>query len=132
MSEENLRIVRAGLDAWARGDEPAMLDLVDPSVVGTPVPDLPDHQDFHGHEGLLRARADWIGTWDDYSIAVRDIRDFDDRVLASCVQRGRGKGSGTPMEVDTYFLFTLRAGKLVRWQAFLSEQQALDTARSAN
>lgn len=130
MSEENLQLVRVGLDAWVRGDEPAMLDLVDPSVVGTPVPDLPDVQEFHGHEGLLQSRAEWIGTWDDYSIEVREMRDFDDRILVSCVQRGRGKGSSTPIEADTFFLFTLRAGKLVRWQVFLSEQPALAAAGS--
>ena len=131
MSEENLQVVRTAFDAYFRGDVPAMLELVDPSVIVTQLPDQPDPQTFHGRDGLLRGMAEWIGEWDDYSIEVRQMRDFDDRVLVSCVQRGRGKGSGIQVEADVYFLFTLRAGMLVRWQMFQSEQQALDAAGAA-
>ena len=130
MSRENVEVVRA-LEALMRGDvADELLDLVDPSVVGTPLPDLPDLQTFHGHEGLLQAIDEWRGSWDEYSIEVRHTRDFDDHLLLSCVQRGRGKGSGVQMEAETYFLFTLRGGKLVRWQVFSSEQQALHAAGS--
>jgi ketosteroid isomerase-like protein len=114
VSEENLQIIRAAFEALTRGDEPARLDLVDPSVVGTPLPDLPDLQTFHGREGLLQAIDEWRESWDEYSIEVRQTRDLDDRVLGSCVQRGRGKGSGVQMEAETYFLFTFRGGKRIR------------------
>jgi ketosteroid isomerase-like protein len=133
MSEENLKVVRAAYDAYSRGDMPAMLELVDPSVVFTPLPDTPDVQSFHGHESLLQAFDDLgPGAWDDFSIQVRHMRDFDDYVLASFRWWGRGKGSGIQMENDIYALHTLRAGKLVRWQFFPSEQQALDAAGSGN
>jgi ketosteroid isomerase-like protein len=130
VSKENLKVVRAAFDAYFRGDVPAMLELVDPSVMVTQLPDQPDPQTFHGREGLLRAMAEWIGEWDDYSFEVRGMRDFGDRVLVSGVQRGRGQGSGIQVEADVYFVFTLRRGKLVRWQMFQSELQALDAARS--
>jgi ketosteroid isomerase-like protein len=130
MSEENLQLAQAGFDAYFRGDLPGMLELVAPDVVVTQFPDQVDVQTFHGHEGLLRAMAEWIGTWDDYSFEVVGMRDFDDHVLVSAVQRGRGKGSGIQVEADVYFLFTVRANKLARWQMFQSEQQALDAAGS--
>ena len=72
--------------------------------------------------------AEWTGFWDDYSIEIRDMRDVDGPVLVSCVQRGRGKGSGIQVEHDIYFLFSLRAGKLVRRQMFQSEHAAVVAA----
>ncbi|TMM08167.1 MAG: hypothetical protein E6G05_01820 [Actinobacteria bacterium] len=63
MSKENLQIVRAAFDAYFRGDVPAMLELVDPGVVVTQLPDQPDPQTFHGREGLLRSMAEWTGQW---------------------------------------------------------------------
>jgi uncharacterized protein len=131
MSEENLQVVEAAFDAFSRGDMPAMLELVDPSVVFTPLPDTPDVQSFHGHEGLLQGMAQSIGIWDDFSVELREMRDFDDHVLTAYRWWGRGKGSGIQVEEDIYALMTLRGGKLVRWQFFPSEQQALDAADSA-
>jgi ketosteroid isomerase-like protein len=61
MSEENVEIVRGTFEAFSRGDTPAMLELFDPSVVFTPLPEAPDFQSFHGHEGLLQGLAQTIG-----------------------------------------------------------------------
>ena len=128
MSEENLQVVRAGFDAFSRGDMPAMLELVDPSVVFTQIPDAPDVQSFHGHEGFSQGLAQTIGIWDDFSIELREMRDFDDHVLASLRWWGRGPSSGMQMEVDICALYTFRDGKIVGLQLFPSEQQALEAA----
>lgn len=128
MSEENLQLVQSAFEAYFRGDEPTMLGLVDPDVVVTQLPDQPDIQHYHGRQGLLQAMADWVGTWDDYSIDVLGMSDINDHVLVSCRQRGRGKGSGIPMEHDVHFLFSVRDGQLVRWQMFHTEREAVEAA----
>ncbi len=128
MSEQNLQVVRAVFDTFSRGDMPAMLELMDPSVVFTPLPDTPDVQSFHGHEGWLQGLAQTIDIWDDFSAELREMRDFDDHVLASLRWWGRGPSSGIQMEVDICALATFRNGKIVRWQFFESEQQALEAA----
>ncbi len=126
MSEENVQVVRAALDAFSRGDTPAFLKLFDPSGVFTPIPDTPDVQSFHGHEGLLQGIAQTTEIWEDLSVVLGEMRDFDDHVLASLRWWGRGPGSGIQMEVDVCALVTFRKGKIVRWQFFASEQQALE------
>jgi ketosteroid isomerase-like protein len=128
MSEENLQVVRAGFDAFSRGDTPAMLKLVDPSVVFTPIPETPDIQSFHGHEGLVQGIAQSTEIWDDFSFELNEMRDLDDHVLASFRWWGRGPGSGIEVEADIWALFSLRNAKIVRWQFFPSEQQALEAA----
>jgi ketosteroid isomerase-like protein len=128
MSEENVEVVRALVDATSRGDTPAMLKLADPSVVFTPLPNTPDVESFHGHEGLLRGIAQTTEIWDDFSVELREMRDFDDHVLASLRWWGRGPSSGIQMEVDICALSAFREGKIVRLQLFESEQQALEAA----
>ena len=111
-----MEVVRAGFDAFSRGDMPAMLELADPSIVFTPLPDAPDVQSFHGHEGLLQGIEQTIGMWDDFSVELREMRDFDDHVLASFRWWGRGPSSGIEIETDVWALYALRKGKVVRWQ----------------
>src|SRR5687768_15304428 len=125
MSQENAEVVRQMLDAFSRGDTPAMLRLADPSVVFAPLPETPDLQSFHGHEGWLQGIAQTTEIWEDFSIELREMRDFDDHVLASLRWWGRGPGSGIQMEVDICALVTIREGMIVRWQFFSDVQQAL-------
>ncbi len=129
MSEENLQVVRAGFDAFSRGDMPALLKLFDPSVVFAPIPETPDGQSFHGHEGLLRGIPQvTTEVWDDFSVELGEMRDFDDHVLVSLRWWGRGPSSGIEVEVDICALVTFRDGKIVRWLFFLTEQEALEAA----
>ncbi len=128
MSQENVEVCRAVVEAFAREDTLALLERFDPSVVFTPLPDAPDLQSFHGHEGLMQGIAQTTEIWDDFSIELREMRDFDDHVLASLRWWGRGPSSGIQMEVDICALAAFRNGKIVRWQFFESEQQALEAA----
>ncbi len=129
MSEENFQVVRALFDAFSRGDTAAMLKLADPNIVFTPIPEAPDVQSFHGHEGALQGLAQYTTEiWEDFSVELREMRDFDDHVLASLRWWGRGPSSGIEVEVDICALVTFREGKIVRWQFFASEQQALEAA----
>ncbi len=128
MSEENLQVVRAGLDAFSRGDMPAFLELADPSIVFTPLPGPGDAESFHGPEGLLQGITQVTEIWDDFSVELREMRDFDDHVLASLRWWGRGPRSGIQLEVDVYALYTFRECKAIRLQLFASEQEGLEAA----
>jgi ketosteroid isomerase-like protein len=125
VSQESMDVVQAAIDAYLRGDESAMLDRAAPDIIVTQFPDQPDVRDYRGHEGLLQVMAEWIGIWDDWSVEILHIREIGDRVLVDARQRGRGKGSGAPFEVEVAFVFTVGHDKIVRWQMFHSEQQAL-------
>jgi ketosteroid isomerase-like protein len=125
MSQENVELMRRVFDAYFRGDEAAMLGYVASDVVVTQFPDQADVRDYHGHEGLLQVMADWIDTWADWSIEILRAREIDQLVLVGARQRGRGRASGAPMEGEVAFLFTVREGKIARWQMFRSEEEAL-------
>jgi ketosteroid isomerase-like protein len=126
MSQKNLELVRAAFDAYSRGDEPGLLELVAADVVITQFPEQVDVRDYHGHEGFRRVMTEWIGSWDDWSIEILGARQLGDIVLATARQRGRGRASGAPMDAEATFVFTVREGLIARWQMFSSEEQALD------
>ncbi len=128
MSRTNLELVQAAFDAYFRGDEPALLELVAADVVITQFPEQVDVRDYHGHEGFRQVMTDWIGSWDDWSIEILGARESGDVVLATARQRGRGRGSGVPVEAEAIFVFTVRGGLIARWQMFSSEGQALEAA----
>ena len=130
MSRESMDVVQAAIDAYFRGDESAMLDRAAPDIIVTQFPDQPDVQDYHGHEGLLQVMAEWTGTWDDWSVEILRTREIGDRVLVGARQRGRGKGSGAPVEGDQCYsvISTLRDGRVVLEEFFLDHEQALKAA----
>jgi uncharacterized protein len=128
MAEADVEVVEAAFQAWFRGDEPAMMALVHPEIVVTQIPEQVDVRPYRGHDGLREVMADWIGTWEDYAIEPVETREVGHGVVSAVRQSGRGRGSGIAMDADTWFVWHVRDGKIVRWQIFATEQQALAAA----
>ena len=91
MSRTNLELVQAAFDAYFRGDEPALFELLAADVVITQFPEQVDAREYHGHAGFRQVMTDWIGNWDDWSIEILSARERGDVVLATARQRGRGE-----------------------------------------
>jgi ketosteroid isomerase-like protein len=125
MSQENVEIVQAGFDAYLRGDLSALLECFASDVVATSRPDQPDVRDFHGHEGVMEVLSEWVTTWEGFSIEILRIRDAGDVVIVVAKQRGQGARSGVPMDDEVAYAFMLQEAKIVRWQIFASEPEAL-------
>ena len=128
MSRENLDVVRAVIDGWLRGD-PATLELISDDVVYVSPPTVPDGKTYHGHEGVLQWVVDWRQEWTDYELEVLRFHDLGDRVLTVERNRAIGKRSGVGVDMQTVSLWTLREGKVARWEGFATEEEALEAAR---
>jgi uncharacterized protein len=130
MSQQNVEIVRRGFDAFTRGDLKALLELFDPDVVITQPPTLPGVPPVQrGRSGVLEALALWPEQWDDYRIEIgRVVADPGEDVVVRTHQRGRGKQSGVDVEMDITFVLTLRRRRIVKWQMFMQEDEALEAA----
>jgi uncharacterized protein len=127
MSQENIDVVRAGFEAFARGDIESVLRLCDEDIVVNEPAEMPDMPPLHrGHAGVLETLAAWPEQWDDYRIEVLRAVDIDDRVVATLHQTGRGKSTGIPVELQTAMVFTVRDGKIAEWSIFLREDEALE------
>ena len=129
MSEENVKIVRSVLDAYARGDYEGSLARLDEGIEFVSPPDVTGSgRVWHGREGVREGVASFLGTWVDYQYEVRDLTDCGDEVLVEGWQRGRGRGSGVEVSETVYTVWTVREGSVVRQRMFRDRDQALEAA----
>jgi ketosteroid isomerase-like protein len=125
MSEENVEIVRRGLEAFRDGDVEAALALGHPEIVSTRVD--PDGAVFHGHDGLLQLMADWTEGFEDWSYRAEEYVDRGDLVVVHIRQWGRGAESGAPVEADNWLVYAVKDG-LIRRVDIHSERAGAYTA----
>jgi ketosteroid isomerase-like protein len=123
MSQENVEVVRGVIDGWLRGD-PATLELISEDVVYIAPPTMPGGGIYHGHEGVLQWVVDWRREWTGYELEVERVEKVGDRVLTIERNRAIGKRSGVGVDMQTASVWTLRDGKVVRWQGYRTEAEA--------
>jgi ketosteroid isomerase-like protein len=127
MGQREIDFVHQGYDALNRRDEAAIGDLLDPGVVlETTV------ETFHGVAGVLEflRRADEI--IEGYSIAVEEIIDAGERIVAVTRQSGRGRTSGAIIDQTTTHVWTVREGRGVAMKAFTDRAAALEAVGRAS
>ena len=126
MSEANVAIVKGIFDAWGRGDFTSV-EWADPEIeFSIPGPDPHVHR---GVESTGRAWAEWLSAFDEFSVAGEEFRDVGDKVVVRQLFRGKGKGSGIPIdEIPGGSVVTLRDGKVIRFEGHTSFEAALATA----
>jgi ketosteroid isomerase-like protein len=128
MSQENVEIVRSAYDAFNRGDVPAVLTKLDPSVEW----DMTDYEGwlesdvYYGHEGASSFLTDWATIFPDYRADLDRIIDNGDDVVVFATQRGHGTGSGVGAELSYVQIMTVRNGKVVRVRTYSDDAAALE------
>jgi ketosteroid isomerase-like protein len=126
MSKENVEIIRQGYELFNRTGE------IDPAMYH---PDF-EYQEFfespqpqrRGIEGFQQWARDIADAFEGFVLEPKELMDLGDRVLARVVLRGRGRGSGAPIETPMAVLWTLREGKIAACAVFRDEVQALEAA----
>ena len=134
MSQENVELVRRLLEMFAAREHEAVFAFYDreiewnaevsPGGLGL-VDDLQGV--YHGHDGVRTYWRRWLQAWKDLTFEVEDIVGAGDEVVALIRnQRQWGRQSGIVTEMPPYGLvFTIRDGKVVRWQSYPSHSSAL-------
>jgi ketosteroid isomerase-like protein len=131
MSQENVDTVREAWDAWLRGDMDALLaSYFDRDVVYdlTHFREWPDHT-YRGLEGVRRLLSEWRELWVAFEARVDEVLAVPDgRVVVLSWQRGKGRQSGLPMDMEWAQIISVRDGKVTRVDAFDDRAEALRTA----
>jgi ketosteroid isomerase-like protein len=129
MSQENVRLVRQMLDAFNRGDVPAVIATFDENCELDEPPEVPDRpgHGFHGHDGI----REWMANLREVAGVQFEPVSFTtsgDVILSEWASRGLGQASGVPFEWTTFAVIHVRGGRIVRAQGFLSRDEALKAA----
>ena len=124
MSRENVEVAQRLIDAANRDDVPSALACLDPDIEW--IPQLAAVEGaYHGHEGFEGFMADLREAWERFQLHV-ELHDLGDRVLVAGTISARGGGSGVETEVPVGGIFDFRGGRIVRWQAFGSGEEAFE------
>jgi ketosteroid isomerase-like protein len=130
MSQEDVELIRS---LYRARDPSRWFDLLDEEVEldFTAYP-VPDSAVMHGKHAATDWSRRWWGAWDEYEPdATETIDAGDGRVVVVHDERGRGKWSGVQLARRWAVIFTVRRGRVVRFQSFKTRQDALEAARLA-
>ena len=126
MSQENVEIVRAHVEAFRAKDTERSASFLDEHVVQDLARVSALEPVSYGIEAIVKDVVDRRGAFDDYDYAV-ELRDLGSgQVLAEGTESGRGKGSGAPVVRSFAVLYTVLSGKIVRITTFPSARDALE------
>jgi ketosteroid isomerase-like protein len=129
----DVELVRGLYEAWFAGDQETALAGVDPDIEWIEPPDSPESDTHRGAEGISFSTERWLAPFDAWRMEIADIREIrEGKVLMSARQYGRGRGSSVEVEAWIFHLWTVRDGRAVRMQMFLTEPEAVaaaDTSR---
>ena len=128
MSEENVEVVRRILEVW--GEEGSLMSsgLLDPEVEWVNPPDAVEPGTRRGIDAFDKAAQTVTDTIDGVRLEVDEILDAGERVALLATLYGRGRGSGVEVEFKLSHVWTIRDGKVVRFEWFNSATEALEAA----
>jgi ketosteroid isomerase-like protein len=125
MSQENVELVRAVLEAWNAKDMGALLELYDPHIVVRYAEGWPEGSEpIMGREAVVRQWEQQREAFDADTIEPISFTDAGDRVVVRQIWRAVGRGPDLNLEVST--ITTLRKGKSILLEFFWDDADALE------
>jgi len=132
MSQENppVETIRAGFDAFNRGDYELWISGLDEDVVLLDLEETPDTGVFRGHDGARAWLAKLQEAWGEgFRFEPRSFTEGDGVVVVDTRASGVGVGGGVPIEMTLYMVLRFRDQKVVWTKSFMDRSDALDAAR---
>ena len=127
MSQENVDVIRALLARWESGDYDTV-EAFDPQVEFTRTGGGSDVLGYvtesRGIDGLRGALGAWTEEWSDVRMEAERYIEVGERVLVLARHRAVGKRSGVPMNHVDAWVFSIRDGRIVRWDAYWDPAEA--------
>jgi|SRR3954447_8195843 len=129
MSQENVEIVRKSVDAVNRGDIEEVLAFIGTDAeLHSAIVGGAEGNVYRGHDGFRKWFAESTASFEQLDTQLTEFRAVDDRVIAFGRIYARGRGSGLELDSETGWVFTLRDGKVLKAEGFLSRANALEAA----
>jgi ketosteroid isomerase-like protein len=126
MSQENVEIVKRGIDAFNRGDLDLMAGLVTPNAEVSPaITGSVDGRGLLGAEAYRSWFEEISDTWQEFRILADEFRDLGDCVVMLGRITGRGRGSGVAVDAPIGQVYDFRDHKISRLRAFLDHGEWL-------
>jgi ketosteroid isomerase-like protein len=126
VSQENIELVRKGIDAFNRGDFDAALAFADPEIEWRDAPDMPDAGTHRGHEAVKKRWQAMREALEGFYATPERFFDVGDHVVVFLRVGGRGSGSRVPVDRPIAHIWTIRNGKGLRVEVHPDRAKALE------
>jgi ketosteroid isomerase-like protein len=126
MSQENVEIVRKAFEAIAAGDRERALSYTDSAMVVDATRRVFNPATYRGTEGLRQMLADMDDVWENLHPEPFEFVDSGDRVVVVGRMVGKGRGSGVEVGREFAGVWTIRDGRIVRWDICSDRAEALE------
>lgn len=126
MSQENVAVIRSIYDGFAAGDIAAVLGAMSPDIVWHEAENFP-YADGNPYVGPLAVAegvfARCAGEWDGFTVAIDEILDAGDAVVALGRYLGSFKATGKPMKAQIAHVWRVADGKAAAFQQYADTLQ---------
>jgi ketosteroid isomerase-like protein len=128
VSQENIEVIRRAAEAFNQGGREAARRFFADDAEFHEAPESPSPRLGRGIEEAEKLFGAFEDTWAEHRTEIEEIRAVGkDRVLVFSVEHFRGR-DGIELTAPAGSVFTLRKGKITRWQTFWDRQRALEAA----
>jgi ketosteroid isomerase-like protein len=131
MSQENVEVVRAIYEEWAKGNLRAGRDLYDRRVLFIPIAEMFDARDFYvGPEGVAEFMRPFLQAWTNFTVTAEELIEAGDSVVVAARHRGLGRESGVLADEpeQEFQVWTFRGAAVIRFEVFRDRAEALQAA----
>jgi ketosteroid isomerase-like protein len=130
MSRDTVDVAKRVIDAYNRRDVDGLFaELATPDFEWYPaLIRALDGGGVRGREGVERFVVDTRENWEELQIIAEEFRDLGDRVLVLGRMKGRGKGSGVPVDQPFVSILDFRGDRIWRSQVYLDHVEGLEAA----
>jgi ketosteroid isomerase-like protein len=130
VSRENVKLAQDIFAAYNRGGIERALEYVDPNAELVAPPNWPEEPVLRGHAGVSQVWAGWEEQFGGFRLDLERVLDAGDHgVLALFNSYFRITGSEREIVQPQAIYVEFIEGKITRWQAYLSWEEALKAVR---
>jgi ketosteroid isomerase-like protein len=128
MSRENVEVVQLFYAAWARGEFPGPIELMDREIEYVNPPRAIEPGTRRGLAAFSRAVERVFEGWETWDMQPVEFKPVGDQVAVVVRYRARGRGSGVEVAGVESALWTVRDSRVVRYAWFHEPTDALEAA----
>jgi ketosteroid isomerase-like protein len=134
VSQENVNLVRGAYAAFAEGDVPAVLAIMDPEIVWNEAEHFPyaDGNPYVGPTAVVEGVFARLGAeWEYWNLDIETLLDAGENVVALGRYRAKHRENGGELDCQFAHIWWVRDGMVVRFQQYADTAQASRVAGTA-